>query len=588
MGIIQSDKKIVDKDVQYKPDKKSEKRSAKSNQSNTENKLGTLLINALIIFGPILVYGIYFKLKFVGFINPDALDYAQIGRNVSAGHGFTTYILRPLALTHGNNPLNQPDVTHGPLFTFLLALAYGIFGAKDSVSAIVSGIFYWLSSLSIYYLGRQIFNKNIGLICSLMFMLNAYALEYAISGLPITLTILLMSCILICLHTIANTVTRNKPTKSALAMLGVFNGLLYLSDPVYAWLAPVTIIALIIILGKKNILSLSAYLLPLIVITIPWLIRNGMITGNPVYGLQGVELWMNTRNHYPGFYGYRLAPGSLILGQDLFKDIVAKIFYGFGQVIETFPQIMLSWVLAFFLPSIFFKFADYPTNISRSTLIGYMGALIISSVVFSLQLTTFVALIPGFLVYSVAYLVYIISAANIKKGSLYLTVFIISVLLSYPLFNTLLLSDKPAVFKEARTAKHLADMSGSTDVVLSDQPWIPAWYANRPSILIPASDTHIMDLRNQFTGLKWLFLTDSVNNYSPQWQYLFGSFKNWDQLALKQTQQVNSNKQPAALVINGNTQVPLFNSLQGFTSVLPRDSYAGDAVVATLPEQKNR
>ena len=35
-------------------------------------------------------------MMFPGLINGDALDFAQLGRNMSAGRGFVTFILRPL------------------------------------------------------------------------------------------------------------------------------------------------------------------------------------------------------------------------------------------------------------------------------------------------------------------------------------------------------------------------------------------------------------------------------------------------------------------------------------------------------------
>src|SRR5687768_7910475 len=88
-----------------------------------------------MVIGPIALLFLYYRLMFPGLINPDAMDYAQLGRNISAGRGFTTYVLRPLALTQGDDALHQPDVTHGPLFPFALAVAFGAFGARDSIAA---------------------------------------------------------------------------------------------------------------------------------------------------------------------------------------------------------------------------------------------------------------------------------------------------------------------------------------------------------------------------------------------------------------------------------------------------------------------
>src|SRR5262249_41665743 len=131
------------------------------------------------------------------------IDFAQLGRNLSSGHGFSTYFLRPLALTHGNNPLRQPDLVHGPLYPLVLAIAFGILGATDNVVAHVSTFFYLLTIPAIYLLGRKLFNPTVGLAATLIFTFNSLMLEYAISGLHITLYLFLMTCLLLVMHDLA-------------------------------------------------------------------------------------------------------------------------------------------------------------------------------------------------------------------------------------------------------------------------------------------------------------------------------------------------------------------------------------------------
>ena len=77
-------------------------------------------LGLLLTLGPILLLGLYNHRMVAGLISPEAMDHAQLGRNLLAGHGFTTHILRSLALTDSANPLAQPDLTHGPLYPFLL------------------------------------------------------------------------------------------------------------------------------------------------------------------------------------------------------------------------------------------------------------------------------------------------------------------------------------------------------------------------------------------------------------------------------------------------------------------------------------
>jgi hypothetical protein len=59
---------------------------------------------------PIGLLFAYLQFRFAGLLNPDALDYAQLGSDLASGRGFSTFILCPLALTHGGDPLHQPAV----------------------------------------------------------------------------------------------------------------------------------------------------------------------------------------------------------------------------------------------------------------------------------------------------------------------------------------------------------------------------------------------------------------------------------------------------------------------------------------------
>ena len=169
------------------------------------------VLGLALLIGPPLLLVLYFKMMFPGLINPDALDFAQIGRNLSEGRGFVTEILRPLAILrppglvpeHGFDPLHQPDVTHGPLFPFVLALFFGALGAKDSVAAGVSGLFYVLTIPILYWLGIRVFNRAVALLTVVIFTFNALELQYAASGMHITLYIFLMTCLMLVMYNLA-------------------------------------------------------------------------------------------------------------------------------------------------------------------------------------------------------------------------------------------------------------------------------------------------------------------------------------------------------------------------------------------------
>src|SRR6185437_15003371 len=46
----------------------------------------------------------------------DAMDIAQIGRHIAAGHGFSTSLFRPVALPQASSVPYAPDVANPPLY----------------------------------------------------------------------------------------------------------------------------------------------------------------------------------------------------------------------------------------------------------------------------------------------------------------------------------------------------------------------------------------------------------------------------------------------------------------------------------------
>lgn len=552
----------------------------------SEAKFRTLLLTVLMLVGPPLLLFVYFKTMFPGLTNPDALDYAQLGRNLSGGHGFVTSILRPLALTHGSNPLAQPDVTHGPLFPFLLALSFGVLGAKDTTVAIVSGLFYLLTVPVLYRLGVRVFSRAVGLLAALIFVFNALMLEYASSGLPITLYVFLMTCLLLVVFNIA-TVSRHadpKLPRSQYVLAGVLMALLFLTEPLFFWVVPFLVGALYALTPGRKMPGMLALLAPMALLMLPWMMRNMTLTGNPIFGLRGTEIWMNTKGHYPGYTAYRQFPADIIPGVEVFKAVVQKLLLGAGQIIQAFPQVTASWVLAFFLPCLLFRFTDTATNALRRVMMLCLLGLFVGSLVFRVQMPLFVAIIPTMLIFSVAYLLHLTQQAKLNRASLVLVTSLMAAAIGFPLLSDMLLIEKTQGLKEAGTARMLGKAMQRDEVALSDQPWIVAWYADRPAIWVPMIDVKIGDIRKQFPKTRWLFLTDNTRTLSPQWDAIYNVFARWDNAY---TQALAEKKTLNSFSLGGKA-FPLLEALSGFTAVAPAKDAATSVVIAAVPmaEQK--
>ena len=546
-----------------------------------------LVLGGLLVI-PLLVYILYYKAMFSGLTNTDALGHAQLGRNLSEGRGFTTYFLRPLGLTHGDNLLRQPDITHGPLFPLFLALGFSARGATDAIASNISGAFYLLTVPMLYWFGTRVFSSTVGLIAAILFTVNPLMLEYSISGLPITLQTFLMTSLLIAIHALAihsrdqETMPTSRLPRVPLILSALLVGGLYLTDPVFIYTVPVVVIAVFALMKQQRTKAMIQFGAVLAAVMLPWMFRNAALAGNPFFGLRSMEVWMGTPNYYPGGLAYRTMPQDLNPSTGLLQAVIRKIFLGSGEIIQGFPQMSGSWMLAFLLPSLLFRFKDTATMSVRRVMMYCLLAVTVGMLPFGVEMPLFALLIPALLVFSVAYLIHIVEQAKLPRPSIILLISLISAAVILPVARGMMVNTKPATLPEVVSARALGKLTSKNQAVLTDQPWLVAWYANRPAVWIPAVDSNIKSYRKRFPDMRWLFLTPQVSSYSREWNQVYSVFVRWNQ-AYIQADQLGQPK-PGAIAVTG-TGYSILESLNGFTAIEPVAGSAPSVVIAGLPQE---
>lgn len=544
----------------------------------TKNRIAeiseTEMINPLIfgglILGALLLFAVYYRLMFPGLTNADALDFAQIGRNLAEGRGFTTYIVRPLALVADSSPQHIPDTTHGPLYPLLLALAFGASGAKDSVVAIISGLFYVLTVPLVYLLGHRIFNPRVAIIAAGIFAVNALDLEYAASGLHITLFTFLMACLFLSLYELAQTAYREKNRsegvpRATLLLTGALCGLLYLTDPIFLWISPLVLLAVLWLCPDFRGTALFLFLAPLLGLMLPWMLRNQIVAGNALFGTRASEIWMNT-SAYPGSSAYRMLPDEFIPGGGILNAVMRKLISGSNQIIQVFPQLSIGWLLLFFVPSLLYPFKRESVSAVRAVTLLCLGGVAFGTLLFTVQMPLFVSLVPSMLVFSVGYFLQMVEGSELTPAAKRLLNAFFLFLLLCPLVTDLFFTEHTPPLRSTVAAKGLHEVIPQNVAILSDQPWITAWYTDRPSIWLPNSDNRVSDIRKRFPEVRWLFLTEQSRSYSSTWQYVYDVLYRWT-LVAAETKRTGGTP-PRPFVISGKEQ-PLLNALEGFTSISP-------------------
>jgi 4-amino-4-deoxy-L-arabinose transferase-like glycosyltransferase len=566
----------------------------------TEAKWRFWMLAILALIGPPVLFFLYYRTLMSGLINADALDFAQLGRNLQQGRGFSTEVLRPLAMGDSTVTGSLPDTTHGPLYPFLLAIAFGLAGANDMVVAAVSGAFYGLTVLAVYMLGRRMFTSHIGAMAALLVAVNVTFLEFAVSGLHITLYIFLATWLMLAAYNVSK-LARNASENPGMAipagrlvLLGILTSLLYLTDPLFAWAIPVVLIGMLFLKGGSRVRNFMFVLVPICLLVLPWMIRNGALTGNPVFGLKASEIWMYTANQYPGDTGYRLAPSEVAGSDGLLRAIIKKYILGIGSVIQGLPQFSSSWVLVFFLPALLLRLNESAaSNVRRLLMISFV-TMLLTIPLFGVQaliaMPMFTCLVPTALVFSIAYVVFLVQQSNVERTGRIALSSCIAAAVAYPILAVLVfgLPRPEAPGKAAAVA--LKQATTPADACLTDQPWTVAWYAGRRAVWAPKSPQTLRKVRDNVSGLRWMVATSGIAKYSREWEIIHKGLAkyNEDWYAAVKTKR----PQPPTVVLNTkglpSDQYPLLEALTGFYSVRPVQGQEIDTVVAVAPTTAER
>jgi hypothetical protein len=250
----------------------------------------------------ILTLGNLFVL-FRGLNSPQAMDQAQISREIARGNGFTTKMIRPVAYYQAQKAQNTSislvgfqDTYHSPLNPLINAAVLKLIGADDPdawqmgenemvfpldrVIATVSTLFFLMAIGVNYLLISRIFDAKIAGVCAILMLFCETFWNYSLSGLPQMLMLLLFSCAIYFVYRAVETAAEGRISMTPAVIAGVFFTLLALTHWMTVWIALGYIIFAAIAFRPRGIVGLSVMAL-LLVAAIGPMLRNESITDSP-------------------------------------------------------------------------------------------------------------------------------------------------------------------------------------------------------------------------------------------------------------------------------------------------------------------
>ena len=504
---------------------------------------------------------------FKGLNHERSMEQAQIAREIARGNGFTTKMIRPLAIWQfqkvGKFPIdNTPDTYHAPLNPFINSFflrftkdswamttkdtAY----PSDKVLAAVQLFFFLAAMLINYFTAWRLFDQKLATFVVTTLLVCQRFWDFSMSGLPQMLMLLLFSAVG---YTMLRAVEARVAGRSSLwwAMAtGVLFGLLALTHALTLWIfGGALLFALIYFLPRGR--DAAVMLAIVAVMYAPWMVRNAKVCGNPF----GVS-W------YSGLTEIKGTEGDIMRAMEMKAEGMSPPLFRLkiqGQIITQFNELYkyLGSVLVapvFFLTMLHLFKRPETAAFRWAVLLMWLSA-VSGMAVFGLWNETVpqntlpsndlhILFVPMLTAYGLAFVLMMWARLEIRVRLVNLaflsTLYIVSAL---PFIQNLIVLEQPPAGRvqwPPYVPPFIAILNTWTterEIIASDMPWAVAWYADRKSLWVPktiADFVKLNDYESLGNHLIGLYLTPVTGDRAFMRDIVKGEYREWHPFVLRQ------------------------------------------------------
>ncbi len=526
--------------------------------------LGLLLRRALAVVAIIALALFYLLHEFRGLATAQAMDQAQIGREIVRGHGWSTKFLRPLAVgelkRHGREvlPALNTDTYHAPIPPLVNAAALwlperkgwhitkrDIVNSGDRAIALSAIVLFLMATGVFYLIAAELFDRRLALIaCALIIVCDTFW-QYSLSGLPQMLLLLLLHLTIYTLLRAMRARAVGCGVRRWLALAGLGFGLLALSHALTIWMF-IPALGFCAWSFRADRGAAPLMLAIFAAVYLPWLVRNEVVSGNP-FGL----------SIYSALDGVRTSESGIMRSADLdLSDVTPADFLRvfranlLAQFDKLFRYLGWSWVAPVAFLTLLHPFRRRDTAAIRWLIFAMWIGAVIGMAVFGIHEEQEVAanqfhllFIPLFTAYGLAFL--LIQWSRLAEASLagmhatrrsLEAAFIAAlfILCALPLAFVLCFANghwkvhwTPYFPSSIAT---IGEWLEPDEIVGSDMPWAVAWYADRRSVWLPDTVKKFTDMQDYDTlggPIHGLYLTPVSGTDNTLADITHGEYQNW-------------------------------------------------------------
>ncbi|MEI7935223.1 MAG: glycosyltransferase family 39 protein [Verrucomicrobiota bacterium] len=509
----------------------------------TLHKLGTgrgmrFFRVSLATMAVVVLIGGYNWLAFRNMATQEAMDAAQVGRNIAQGRGYTTLFIRPLSMflvkkhnleTRGV-PLAgkiadlaeirslHPDLANPPVYPVVLAALMKVLPFDYSVSTTRS---FWSSGRQfsrfepdflialfnqvllltviglVFLLARRLFDPGVAWLTAGLLLGTELLWRFSVSGLSTMLVMVIFLGLAWCVVLLEQ--EARAPKRGLLGILalagaaGATVGLGGLTRYAFGWLIIPVLVFVILFGGKRRIVLALIALAAFVAVMSPWIFRNYSVSGRP-FGTATYAVLENTLL-YPEFRLQRsLEPDLNRLYLGVFW---LKLNTNLRQIVTNeLPKFGGTWITAFFLVGLLVGFRNPAIARLRYFLLGCGLVLIFAQALGKTQLSEevpelnsenlLVLLAPLVLVYGVSLFYLLLEQMAMPLPQLrYVVIGLFSLVACLPMVFVLLPpKTSPVVYPPyyPPAIQTVACWLKEDELAMSDVPWAMAWYGQRQCV----------------------------------------------------------------------------------------------------------
>jgi hypothetical protein len=471
---------------------------------------------------------------------PEAMDEAQLARNISEGKGYTTLFIRPLStyLVQKQNEARSggaagasadyarlktmhPDLANPPVYPVVLAGLMKVLpfhytmnfdkpfwsdGGKfsiyepDFLIALFNQMLLIVAAVLTFLLAQKLFDMTAAVLSALLTIGCELLWQFSSSGLSTMLLLVIFMGLAWCVLKIEEMARETQPRWQWLLGLafaaGALAGLGALTRYAFGFVIVPVVVFLFFFSGQRRLAHTLAALAAFAVVLTPWIVRNLAVSGTP-FGTASFAV-MEATDAFPRFQLERSLSPDFTNAYGIHPYLRKLLLNGRDILTNGLPRLVGSWASALFVAGLLLGFRSIAARRMRYFLLMCAGTFLVIQALGQTQLSAespevntenlMVLLAPLIFIFGVSLFLTMLDQMRLPLPELrYLIMGLLVLIACQPMISALLppktspgTGSYPPYYPP--DIQQISGWMGENELMMSDVPWAVAWYGHRQCI----------------------------------------------------------------------------------------------------------